>query len=284
MKRLRDADGDHDDDKAADDSGVALLNPGGGQISFASSSGLCGASQTDWGMIVRAAAADPASESDAADALERVARRYWPAIYAFIRSSGRDIHEAADLTQGFVCDVLLVRNLLASADPRRGRFRTLLLSAVKNYLRDQHRRARRLKRSVKGAKPLRLDQVDLEQAAIDTTEPPEKAFSSLWGATLIAHVLEQVRSRCVQDGLGTHWKVFEERIVMPIMFGHGPASYADLVSRYGLKDASQAANLVITIKRRVVRTLVQEVRRTVQEPHQVTEELRDLLQELEGSS
>ena len=75
--------------------------------------------------------------------MERLVRRYWSAIFAYIRRSGRDVHEAADLTQGFVCDILISRRLCDSADPNRGRFRTLLLRAIQNYLRERHRREQR---------------------------------------------------------------------------------------------------------------------------------------------
>ena len=61
---------------------------------------------------------------------ETLMRRYWPAVFAFIRSSGRSEQQAEDLTQGFFCDVVIGRDLLARADDRRGRFRSLLLSSL----------------------------------------------------------------------------------------------------------------------------------------------------------
>ncbi|MCH8165347.1 MAG: sigma-70 family RNA polymerase sigma factor, partial [Planctomycetes bacterium] len=112
-----------------------------------------GSSHTDWSLIVEAGHTD---EQGAGDALERLMRRYWPAVYAYIRSTGRDVHESADLTQGFVCDVIISRRLCAGADPHRGRFRNLLLSAVKNYLRQQHRHERRTLRNPQRQNPLKL--------------------------------------------------------------------------------------------------------------------------------
>ena len=93
-----------------------------------------GYSRTNWSMIM-----DAASESTtvSATALDRVIQRYWPAVFGFIRSSGKSADEASDLTQGFLCDVLLGRNLLQTATPERGRFRSLLLKSVSNYVREQ---------------------------------------------------------------------------------------------------------------------------------------------------
>ena len=95
------------------------------------------ASHTDWSMIANASQQD---EEVAALALEQMVKRYWPAVYAYIRKTGRSVHEASDLTQGFICDVMIARRLAASADSERGRFRTLLLCSLKNYLVQEHRR------------------------------------------------------------------------------------------------------------------------------------------------
>lgn len=259
-----------------EDSGLNLL----GLDAERAARSAAGASQTDWAVIFEAAS----GEEGAAEALTRLAHRYWPAIYAYIRASGRDTHEAADLTQGFVCDVILQRGLLAAADPARGRFRTLLMTSLKNYLREQHRRSRRLKRSDKGSPPLQLDPDDLARAAVDPASNPEEAFSAEWSRTLISQVLDQVRAECEAAGQMTHWQVFEERVARPMLTGQGPTEYEDLIRRLKLRDASQAANLVITVKRRVVRGLIEEVRHTVQHPDQIQEELQELMRSLEPRS
>jgi DNA-directed RNA polymerase specialized sigma24 family protein len=237
-------------------------------------------SGTDWSLI-----SDAASLSDAraaADALERISRRYWPAIYAFIRSSGRDVHEAADLTQGFICDVVLSRSLLHSADPKRGRFRNLLLHALQNYMREQHRNKTRRKRTGPGPSPRVLEYV--EEALVHQqgrASDPEDAFMSQWAATLVRQVLEAVRARCSVDGWSAHWRIFEQRVVRPMLLGQPALPYADLVAELHLKDASQASNMLITIKRRFVRALQEEVSRTMIDPSQVDEEIFELLRDLE---
>ena len=53
-------------------------------------------------------------EEAAAAALDQLVRRYWPAVYAYIRRCGRNVHEAADLTQGLVCDVMISRSRSAA--------------------------------------------------------------------------------------------------------------------------------------------------------------------------
>jgi DNA-directed RNA polymerase specialized sigma24 family protein len=237
-----------------------------------------GASQTDWSMIAGAAVTD---EQAATDALERMVRRYWPAVYAYIRRNGRDVHEAADLTQGFVCDVIIQRQLCAHADRKRGRFRNLLLRAVQNYLREQHRKQGRARTGGPSAKPLALQDSDWAMAETGSHETPEEAFCYQWSAALVRNVLTAVRGGCEADGLDAHWAVFEQRVVRPMLFDEPPMDYATLVARLNLKDESQAANMMITVKRRFVRAMYFEVGRTVSDPADVEDELHDLLKALE---
>ena len=50
-------------------------------------------------------------------------------MYLFVRRQVADVHEAQDLTQAFFTQ-LLEKNLLAVAQPARGRFRSFLLTSV----------------------------------------------------------------------------------------------------------------------------------------------------------
>jgi RNA polymerase sigma-70 factor (ECF subfamily) len=237
-----------------------------------------GSSQTDWSMIADVSRPD---EEAAADAMERLVRRYWSAIFAYIRRSGRNVHEAADLTQGFVCDIIISRRLCDHADPNRGRFRTLLLRAIQNYLRERHRRERRGRAADASMRPLPLGDSDWALADAGSHETPEEAFSYHWSATLVRQVLSTVRAGCQADGLDPHWTVFESRVVRPLLFDEPPTDYPILVERLELKDESQAANMMITVKRRFVRALYFEIGQTVSDPRQVEDELHELLKDLE---
>lgn len=243
--------------------------------------GAAGLSQTDWSMVLEAGG-DDALKAEAA--LETLVRRYWPAIYAYFRHSrprGRDVHEASDLTQGFVCDVILGRRLLRYADPTRGRFRGLLLTAVENYVRDRHRYETAGRRAHAGRKPLNLDPDVLATIGGSREQRPEQAFAAEWSATLVRQVVGRVQRECFRDALDDHWAVFEARVVRPLLTGEEPVSYATLVDRLGLTDASQAANMMVTVKRRFAAALYNEVARTVNDPSETESELLALLRDLE---
>ena len=238
-------------------------------------------SHTDWSMIRNAAHGEP---EEAADAWEKIGRRYWPAIYAYIRSSGKGVEESADLTQGFICDVLIGRELVHVADPKRGRFRSLLLKALKNYIIEQHRRSTTRRRSPEGSSVIDLDPQLLADIPVSNEGQPDAAFDAQWGATLIRRVLERVRQSCVEEELTAHWKVFEARVVKPLLMGQAPVGHGQLVDMLSLKDAAQASNMMITVKRRFAKALIQEVGRTVGDPSQIEDELHELRRVLEQRS
>ena len=73
-------------------------------------------------------------ESTAArDALSELCKVYWRPIFAYICRRGHSIEDAEDLAQDFFTS-LLQGPLLQRAAPDRGRFRSLLLKALQDFL------------------------------------------------------------------------------------------------------------------------------------------------------
>ena len=64
-------------------------------------------------------------------------QRYWKPIYSFLRRKGYDNEKAKDLTQGFFTEIVLDSNLFKNLDSGKGKFRTLLLTALNHYLTTQ---------------------------------------------------------------------------------------------------------------------------------------------------
>src|SRR5450755_230604 len=84
-------------------------------------------------------------EEKARIALADLCRIYWRPVFVFICRRGRSVPDPQDLTQGFFLMVLEGR-LLQRADPNRGRFRSLLLKALQDFLIDDSIKKRALKR------------------------------------------------------------------------------------------------------------------------------------------
>ena len=92
---------------------------------------------TRWSLVLAATRKD-APESAAA--LEAICCAYWYPLYAYVRRSGQSPHDAQDLTQEFFCR-LLEKRWLDSADREKGKLRTFLIVALKNFMSKEWRRA-----------------------------------------------------------------------------------------------------------------------------------------------
>src|ERR1039457_945712 len=97
---------------------------------------------TEWSVVLQAG---QDKCPGAAQALEALCRAYWPPLYAYARRDGLTPQDAQDAIQEFISN-LLRRNDLASVSPKKGRFRSFLLAALKNFLVSRWRTERALKR------------------------------------------------------------------------------------------------------------------------------------------
>jgi len=151
--------------------------------------------KTSWD-LVRAA-----RNSEAMDDLIRI---YWKPLYFFVRQKGYDNETAKDMVQDFLTNAL-ERNTLLKADPARGRFRTFLLAALTNFIKDWNRASARLKRGG-GHAMLSLDfeggeqEYSLEMA---TAQTPEALFHRAWAQALLAQCISELK------GKPSHLQAFE---------------------------------------------------------------------------
>ena len=98
---------------------------------------------THW-TIIRACAG---TEAGAHSALSELCRIYWHPVYAYLRYQGQPHHDAQDLAQHFFQDFLAAKDAWASrVDQGQGRFRSYLLTCLRNFVRSEATRARALKR------------------------------------------------------------------------------------------------------------------------------------------
>src|SRR5258708_6647202 len=112
---------------------------------------------THWSQVLLAAGE---TSSQAAEALETLCRAYWPPLYTYARRDGLSPHDAQDAVQDFIVH-LIERKDFANVVPEKGRFRSFLLAALKNFLISQARADRALKRG--GDQPsLSLHEMDPE--------------------------------------------------------------------------------------------------------------------------
>ena len=161
---------------------------------------------TQWSRVVTAASCE-ASEARRRRCNGNLCQAYWYPIYAYIRHRGHTPEQAQDLTQDFFA-YLLEHDLIAVADPTRGRFRAFLRTVCARQL-NAHRDRRNAAKRGGGRSPLSIDPFDAERRyaceRVDELTPeryacepvdeltPERIFDRTWALTLLSRVVERLR-------------------------------------------------------------------------------------------
>ncbi len=205
-------------------------------------------------------------------------RRYWKPVYCFLRRKGYDNEQAKDLTQGFFQDVVLTRKLIQRADPSKGRFRSFLLHALQQYVLDEKAKESARRRVPKG----KLTSLELS----DLADPPpcvhslgpEASYHYTWVSTLLDETLAALEASCREDGLDTHWELFNARLVQPTLADQAAPSLQEIGQEWGVSDPVRVSNMIITVKRRFREILRRCVRRTVVGEDHVQDELEEMAQ------
>jgi len=155
---------------------------------------------THWSLVV-AAKATEASQTRARMALEELCRAYWYPLYAFVRYRGYSADDAQDLTQAFFARIIETGGF-ASADPERGRFRSYLLGAMKNFLANEWHRAQTQKRGGQ-VQFIEWDALDPEAryaGVSQQADDPEHIFDREWALETIAGALQTLRDEMAKAG------------------------------------------------------------------------------------
>ena len=173
--------------------------------------------------------------------------------------------------------MVLKGHLLQRADPDRGRFRSLLLKALKDFLANARIKHRTLKRGGDAQfvswdewmaeVPSRLS-ISAKEAE---TWPPERIFDVRWAATAAEHALRQLGEECEAGGRRRVFDVLSDCLAAE----REDVSYQKLSQTLGIPEAS-VKSLVHELRVRYRDLLRAEVAQTVEKPEDVDEELRYL--------
>ncbi len=228
---------------------------------------------TRWSVVL---AAQDEISTRADVALETLCRTYWYPIYAYVRRSGCEAHDAQDLTQEFFAR-LLARKWLQAAVRERGRFRTFLLVALKRFLANEWHQAMAQKRGG-GATLLTLDTADAEQRyAGEPVLTPDQIFDRRWAITLLEQTLELLCAEFIALGKGREFDVLKDWLTA----ARGEIPYGELAVL--LHTTEGAARVGVHRLRRRFRELFREnIEQTVAEPAAAEEEIRYLVSVLGG--
>jgi len=173
----------------------------------------------------------------------------------------------------------LVKEYFGQADPALGRFRSFLLACLKNFLREQQRQARRLKRGG-GQTIISWDsQMAEERYRLEPTDPvtPEQVYDRRWALTLLETVLARLGQEQSEAG---KQQVFTQ--LKDYLWGEAPqTSYAQTASRLGMTEGAVKV-AVHRLRQRLGELLREEVAHTVVIDEEIDEELRHLIGVIRG--
>ena len=230
---------------------------------------------TRWSLILSAASFTN-EEQAARDALAELCRTYWRPIFSFVRQRGYSIPDAQDLTQDFFVTILK-NDWLHNADRNRGRFRSLLLKSLQNFLVNAAEKTHAYKRGG-GVEFISWDdwmaeapsQLPIPIRVLESL-PPERIFDLTWATTVVEHAFRRLREEC--ESKGKLWLF--QALSSHLTDERNEVSYAKLSAELGMAEAAVKKQLH-NMRQRYRSLLRDEVSQTVEDPADVDDEIRYL--------
>ena len=236
---------------------------------------------TRWSLIRNGGAAGARPTDN--EGLAQLCQIYWRPIFTYLYRRGYSAPDAQDLTQDFFL-VILGGTILQSADPARGRFRSLLIKSLKNFLNDARVKRGRRKRGGN------LQFVSLEKwmaeacqlsisAQAFETSPAEALFDLSWAAAIAEEALRRLRMECESKGCRRVYEVLNRYLTTE----RGDISYQDLSVTLGVPEPT-VKSLLHQFRKRYRALLREEVSKTVESEADVDDEIRYLCATLSTAS
>jgi DNA-directed RNA polymerase specialized sigma24 family protein len=223
---------------------------------------------TRWSVVLASRQGTPES----AEALEAVCRAYWYPLYAYARRCGKSPHDAQDLTQEFF-RLLLEKHWLEQADREKGRLRTFLITALKNFMANEWRRQSAQKRGG-GQECIPLDTKFAESryaASASGDCAADEIYDRQWALTLLELAVARLQSEFAAAGRAAEFAVLQEFLSI----SHAALDYGCAAER--LKTSEGTARVAVHRLRKRFRELYrEEISQTLPDGADLDEELRHL--------
>ena len=216
--------------------------------------------ETCWTDVSQAHCGEPEA---AHAALGRLMFRYMGAVRRYLLAITRDPDVADELTQEFALHALL--GGFKGADPSRGRFRDLVRTAVRNLLRDYHRRTK--------ARPVTLPAGFPEPAGPGDDDDPDEPFLRSWRSDLQDRARAELAAHQQRTGQ-PYYDVLRFRMNHPEITSAQMADRLSLQLGRSIKD-NCVRQLLHRARAKYVDLLLDELAASLQQPtaEQIEQEL-----------
>jgi RNA polymerase sigma-70 factor (ECF subfamily) len=207
------------------------------------------------------------SVAEGREAFEKLCRDYWQPLFAYLHRRGFSQADAEDLTQGFFLH-LLEHHTTRRAEAERGRFRSFLLGALKNYIANEAQRAGRQKRGG-DCEIFSLDDPRLAFPEPSCESEASSLYEESWAQEVIHHALERLRQK-----FAGREELFDALEGFLDGADNGP-SLDETATVLGLTPGA-LRTAVSRLRKQFAEELRLEIARTVSAPHEVEEEFQCL--------
>lgn len=221
---------------------------------------------TSWSLISRARESGEAAH-EATGALCRI---YWQPLYVYARRVGQSAHAAEDTVQGFLVHVLK-HDIFARADATRGRFRSFLVTALRQFIANEHRHAARLKRAM----PSPTVSFDFESgerllAQSPLADSPEDAFDRAWALAQLELTWQRIESEFSASDKSLLYKHLRA-----LVGGSANAPAREIAMSLGMSEG--ALNVAAhRLRRQFGEYLREQVAQTLALPEEIEDEIEHL--------
>lgn len=209
------------------------------------------------------------AQGDSAEALAQFCGTYWFPLYTFARRMNLGVADAEDLTQSFF-ERLLSRDLLGQARRDRGRLRSFLLHAFKNFATEEWRRKGAQKRG--GGRPVvAIDALSAEERyALEPHDraTPEVEYERAWARELLRQAVDRLGRDYDAAGNGAVFRALRDQLTEGAL-GRG---YLEIATTLGVSE-SAARFAAFKLRQRFRGVLREIVAETVAAEDEIDDEL-----------
>lgn len=232
---------------------------------------------TRWTIVLQARGDQP----EARAALSDLCEAYFNPVLRFLLREGKGKDEADELTQAFFARILS-SNGIRNVDPAKGRFRSYLLGALKNFLSDLRRREASQKRGGEATHES-LDETGPEsskelQIADSSAAIPDAYFDHEWALAVMDRGLQVVESSFARRDKSHHFELLKTWL----MGDEGTVSQEEAAAELNLTPGAVKV-AIHRMRKDFGEAIRSEIAQTVDSPEEVADELRYLIEALSSA-
>ena len=117
----------------------------------------------------------------------------------------------------------------------------------------------------------------LDTLSVESEATAERVFQYTWAVELLDQALNELKHEYCTNEKAEYWRMFHDRVVIPILDGSASPSLSELCRIYAIPTEKKASNMIVTAKRRFQAILKRILSETMESDSSVEAELAELI-------